>query len=79
MPSDSGEMLRKATVMADRLAAGRYARPIFFLRDQPSELTAILLRIGEQLSARGYSIVIVDDPRDASCRIVGQLGEAISS
>lgn len=77
MRSGSGEMLRQATVMADRLAAGRSARPIVFLSDQPSELIAILLHIGKHLFSQGHDIAIVDDPRNIGSRIEGMFGEAI--
>lgn len=79
MRSDSGEMLRQATVMADRLAARRSARPIVFLSDQPSELTAILLLIGKHFSSQGYDIVIVDDPPNVEARIEGLSGETMGS
>jgi|JI10StandDraft_1071094.scaffolds.fasta_scaffold783853_2 hypothetical protein len=77
MRTDSGEMLRQAAVMADRLAARRSARPIVFLSDQPSGLTAILLRIGMHLSSKGHDIVIVDDPQNVGSRIEGLSSETM--
>ena len=79
MRTDSGEMLRLATVMADRLAARRPARPIIFLSDQPSGLTAILLRIGMHFSTQGHDIVIVDDPKNVGSRIEGLSSETMDS
>lgn len=49
----------------------------FFLSDQPSDLSVLLLRIGEYFSAQGHDIVIVDDPRNVGCRIEGLSGEAV--
>lgn len=71
MCADSGEMLKLAKVMVDRLVVRRSARPIVFLSDQPLELTAILLDIGKHFSSQGHDIVIVDDPPNAGSRIEG--------
>lgn len=79
MPSDSSEMIRQATVMADHLAARRSARPIVFLSEQPSVLTAILLRIGRHFSSQGHDIVVVDDPPNVGSRIGGMSGETMGS
>lgn len=65
MRVDSAEMLRQAIIMATRLAAGRYARPIFFLSDRPPELRSTLLRIWDGLSSLGHDAVIVEEPRTA--------------
>ena len=77
MRADSGEMLRQATVMADRLVARRSARPIVFLSDQPSELTAMLLGVGKHFSSQGHDIVIVDDSPNVGFRIEGLSEEAM--
>lgn len=69
MKVEFGEMLRLATIMADRLATRRSARPIIFLSDQPSELMPILLRIGEQCYSKGHHIIIVNDHSDVEARI----------
>jgi len=74
-----GEMLTQATVMADRLAARRSARPIVFLSDQPSELMPTLLRIGNHLSSQGHDIVIVHDPPNAGPGIEGLTSEPMGS
>lgn len=66
---DSRKMLRQATIMADRLAAKRYARPIVFLCDQSSELTAILMRIGRHFASRGHEIAIVDEASNVGSQI----------
>ena len=58
MREGTDDMLRQATIMAARLATGRSARPIVFVNERPAELTAILLRIGEDLSSQGHHVDI---------------------
>ena len=55
------EMLREATIIAARLAAGRAARPIVFISDRPSLLTAPLVGVGEHLSSQGHTVSLVGD------------------
>ena len=79
MRIDFGEMLRHSTVMADRLAAGRSARPIVFLNDQPSELKTTLLRIGKHFSSLGHATAIVHRPLNVDRGIECLPGERIES
>lgn len=79
MQGEFDEMLKQATIMADRLAAKRSARPIVFLGDQPSALMPILLGIGKHFSSRGHDIVMVGNSPNISARIEGFSGETMGS
>lgn len=62
--------------MAERLAAGRSARPIAFIGERSSGLGAISLWIGEQLSNQGHRVVLLDCSKTAPIRIANALDAA---
>jgi hypothetical protein len=66
-------MLRQATTMAGRLAAGRSARPLVFVTERPADLRATLLWMGGQLSIQGHRTVLIEGPESARAKISDSL------
>lgn len=68
-------MLRQATTMAGRLAAGRSARPLVFVSERPADLRSTLLWMGGQLSTQGCRTVLIEDPESA----LGKISDALAA
>lgn len=66
-------MLSHANILAARLASGRYARPIVFVSDLPSDLRTTIAWVGEELSYQGHHIISIDDPSTAGALVSNAL------